>query len=77
MNKPKYLGLVADLMPNIRLMQGFGHFIFRYTTGSMLIRKIYSSAHLIMIVFQFFCILMNLAQNIDEVSELTGKDLFK
>lgn len=72
MNQPKFLGLVADLLPNIRLMQTFGHFIFRYLSGSVLLRKIYSSVHLVLIIFQFFCILMNLAQNTDEVSELTG-----
>lgn len=69
----KYQGLVADLLPNIRLMQGSGHFIFRYVTGPIFIRKIYSSFHLILILFQFLCILMNLAQNTDEVTELTGK----
>lgn len=69
--QPKYLGLVADLLPNIRLMQGFGHFLFRYITGPILIRKIYSSVHLVLLLFQFVCIIMNLAQNTDEVSELT------
>jgi odorant receptor len=72
-NEPKYQGLVADLLPNIRLMQGFGHFIFKYITGPVLIRKIYSFAHLILLVFNFACILANLAANTDEVSELTCK----
>lgn len=71
--QPKYAGLVADLLPNIRLMQTFGHFIFRFITGPVLIRRIYSSVHLFLILFQFLCILMNLAHNTDEVSELTCK----
>lgn len=71
----KYQGLVADLLPNIRLMQGFGHFIFKYVTGPILIRKIYSFAHLALLAFNFGCILANLAANTDEVSELTCKKL--
>lgn len=74
MNQPKYLGLVADLLPNIRLMQGYGHFLFRYISGPVFIRKLYSVFTLLMMIFQFFCILMNLAQNTGEVSELTGKN---
>lgn len=73
MQPAKYAGLVADLMPNIRLMQTFGHFIFRYISGPVLIRRIYSVTHLVLLLFQFMCILMNLAQNTDEVSELTGE----
>lgn len=73
MQEPKYQGLVADMLPNIRLMQGFGHFIFRYISGPVLLRKIYSAAHLFIILFQYVCILMNLAANTDEVSELTCK----
>lgn len=69
--QPKYLGLVSDLLPNIRLMQTFAHFIFRYVTGPILIRKVYSTITLVLILFQFVCILMNLALNTDEVSELT------
>lgn len=71
MQPVKYVGLVADLMPNIRLMQTFGHFIFRYVSGPVLIRRIYSAVHLVLLMFQFLCLLMNLAQNTDEVSELT------
>lgn len=73
MQEPKYQGLVADMLPNIRLMQGFGHFIFKYITGPVLLRKIYSNVHLAIILFQFVCIVMNLAANTDEVSELTCK----
>lgn len=70
---PKYQGLVADLLPNIRIMQTIGHFIFRYVTGPILIRKLYSAMHLFLVLFQFVCIMINLGQNTDEVSELTGK----
>jgi odorant receptor len=71
--QPKYQGLVADLLPNIRLMQAFGHFIFRYVSGPILIRKIYSCAHLFLLLFNFACILVNLAATTNEVSELTCK----
>jgi odorant receptor len=69
--QPRYLGLVADLLPNIRLMQAFGHFIFRYVPGPMFIRKLYSTMHLGLIVFQFAGIVTNMVQNSDEVTELT------
>lgn len=73
--QPKYLGLVADLMPNIRLMQAAGHFLFKYVSGPIFIRKVYSSTHLVLILFQFFMILMNLAKNTDEVNELTANTI--
>lgn len=72
--QPRYLGLVGDLLPNIRLMQTFGHFIFRYVSGPMLLRKIYSTVHLVLMIFQFFGIVFNLMKNTDEVSELTGNE---
>ncbi|XP_050069771.1 odorant receptor coreceptor [Anopheles maculipalpis] len=71
----KYVGLVADLMPNIRLMQASGHFLFRYVTGPILIRKIYSWWTLIMVLMQFFAILGNLASNADDVNELTANTI--
>ncbi|CRK97298.1 CLUMA_CG010693, isoform A [Clunio marinus] len=71
----KYVGLVSDLLPNIRLMQGFGHFIFKYINGPIFLRKVYSSVHLVLLLFQFLCILLNLAQNTDEVSELTANTI--
>lgn len=33
MGKIKTQGLVSDLMPNIKLMQMVGHFLFNYTDG--------------------------------------------
>ncbi|XP_050090058.1 odorant receptor coreceptor [Anopheles aquasalis] len=71
----KYVGLVADLMPNIRLMQASGHFLFRYVTGPILIRKLYSWWTLIMVLMQFFAILGNLATNADDVNELTANTI--
>lgn len=71
----KYVGLVADLMPNIRLMQASGHFLFRYVTGPILIRKVYSWWTLAMVLMQFFAILGNLATNADDVNELTANTI--
>lgn len=71
----KYVGLVADLMPNIRLMQGFGLFIFKYTGGSMILKKIYACTHLFLFLFQFACIALNLVQNTDDVNELTANTI--
>lgn len=68
----KYTGLVADLMPNIRLMQAFGNFIFKYSSTSVLIRKIYAGANLSMFLLQFFLIMINMALNTSEVNELTA-----
>lgn len=69
--QPRYQGLVADLLPNIRIMQAIGHFIFRYVTGPILIRKLYSWAHMILFLMQYLFILTNLIKNTNEVSELT------
>lgn len=33
MTKVKHQGLVSDLMPNIKLMQMAGHFLFNYHEG--------------------------------------------
>lgn len=71
----KYTGLVADLMPNIRLMQGVGHFLFRYVSGPIFIRKVYSWWNLIMILLQFFSIVGNLMLNTDDVNELTANTI--
>lgn len=53
----KRQGLVADLYPNIRLMQGAGHFMFNYysdNNGALhALRVGYSSIHLVLVLFQF------------------------
>lgn len=58
-------------------MQTSGHFIHKYVSGSVLLRKLYSSIHLILILFQFGCIMVNMGQNTMEVTELTCKIYFK
>lgn len=72
---PRYQGLVADLMPNIRLMETCGHYMFKYVSGPVLIRKLYSNMNLFLILFNFFAILINLFQNTGEVSELTANTI--
>lgn len=43
MMKMKQQGLVADLMPNIRVMKFFGHFVFNYynDNSSKYLHKVY------------------------------------
>lgn len=43
MMKAKQQGLVADLMPNIRIMKTFGHFVFNYydDNSSKYLHKVY------------------------------------
>lgn len=68
----KYQGLVGDLLPNIRWMQGCGHFLFKYTSGPVLIRKIYAGTNYCLCVLQYAFIILNLIQNMDEGNELTA-----
>ncbi|CAH0402862.1 unnamed protein product [Chilo suppressalis] len=79
MAKVKAQGLVSDLMPNIKLMQAAGHFLFNYHSDnsgmSTLLRKIYSSVHAILIVINFLCMAVNMAQYSDEVNELTANTI--
>nr|AJF23826.1 olfactory receptor Orco [Planotortrix octo] len=79
MGKVKTQGLVSDLMPNIKLMQAVGHFLFNYTDEnggmSMLLRKIYASTHAVLIVVNFLCMAVNMAQYSDEVNELTANTI--
>ncbi|XP_046805450.1 odorant receptor coreceptor isoform X1 [Lucilia cuprina] len=71
----KYVGLVADLMPNIKLMKYSGLFMHAFTGGSPLLKKVYSSIHLVLILAQFMFILVNMALNADEVNELSGNTI--
>ncbi|CAG9791289.1 unnamed protein product [Diatraea saccharalis] len=79
MAKVKAQGLVSDLMPNIKLMQAAGHFLFNYHTDnsgmSTLLRKIYASVHAVLIVINFICMAANMAQYSDEVNELTANTI--
>lgn len=72
LQQQKYQGLVADLMPNIRWMQGCGHFLFKYTSGPVLLRKIYSFTHLTLCFLQYAFICVNMGLNMDEGNELTA-----
>ncbi|CAH4027686.1 unnamed protein product [Pieris brassicae] len=78
-NKVKTQGLVSDLMPNIKLMQMAGHFLFNYHSDndgmSTLLRKVYASVHAILIVTQYLCMVANMAQYSDEVNELTANTI--
>lgn len=76
--EPKYTGLVADLLPNIRCMQIAGHFLFNYcSSGSstLFIRKIYSAVNLILVFVQFASMIINMAMNTSEVNELTANTI--
>ncbi|XP_068623291.1 odorant receptor coreceptor [Battus philenor] len=79
MSKVKTQGLVSDLMPNIKLMQMAGHFLFNYYPEnggmSVLLRKIYSSVHAFFIVIQYLSMVANMAQYSDEVNELTANTI--
>lgn len=71
----KYVGLVADLMPNIRIMRFVGHFLHKFSNGPGFISKIYSSANLSFFIFQWVGILINLALNTEDVNELTANTI--
>ncbi|CAH0595199.1 unnamed protein product [Chrysodeixis includens] len=79
MAKVKAQGLVSDLMPNIRLMQAAGHFLFNYHSDNsgmtMLLRKVYASVHAVLIVIHFACMGVNMAQYSEEVNELTANTI--
>jgi odorant receptor len=70
-----YQGLVADLLPNIKLMQASGHFLFRYVDGSVLVQKMYAYFNLAVVLFQFFMIIINMILNTGEVNELTANTI--
>lgn len=71
----KHAGLIADLQPNIRLMRLFGHFMFRFSNGPVLMSKVYSGISLGLMVFQFLTIVINLVMNTDDVNELTANTI--
>ncbi|XP_034828070.1 odorant receptor coreceptor [Maniola hyperantus] len=79
MTKVKTQGLVSDLMPNIKLMQAVGHFLFNYHSEnagmSVLLRKVYSSVHAVLIVAHYLCMAVNMAKYSEEVNELTANTI--
>ncbi|XP_066148836.1 odorant receptor coreceptor [Euwallacea fornicatus] len=78
-NKFKVAGLVADLMPNIRLIQASGHFMFNYyadNSGSLHILRLgYSCMHLFMVLLQYGCIFGNLIKEKDNVNYLAANTI--
>ncbi|XP_012273699.1 odorant receptor coreceptor [Orussus abietinus] len=79
MMKFKQQGLVADLMPNIRIMQYTGHFMFNYYNdagGSIkFIHKIFCSVHLFLILLQFALCGVNLLFESGDVDDLTANTI--
>ncbi|XP_060533774.1 odorant receptor coreceptor [Cylas formicarius] len=79
MNKFKVVGLVADLMPNIRLIQGSGHFMFNYyadnSSGMHSLRLGYSCLNLVLILVQFGCMFGNLVAEKDNVNDLAANTI--
>lgn len=47
MTKIKTQGLVSDLMPNIKLMQLSGHFLFNYHSGKTFNDFFYQFSHIV------------------------------
>nr|ALX17413.1 Orco [Pediculus humanus] len=79
MGKYKPHGLVADLWPNVRLMQLSGHFLFEYHDNNsainVLARKIYSWVHLVLILINYSAIIANLAMESDDVNALAANSI--
>lgn len=75
MTQNKYSGLVADLMPNIRLMRLVGHYFFRFDPSSAFISKLYSTMHLCFFLMQYVFLIINMATNTSEVNELTANTI--
>ncbi|KAF5284268.1 hypothetical protein FQR65_LT00269 [Abscondita terminalis] len=77
--KFKKAGLVADLFPNIKLMQGVGHFLFNYhsETGGAVhgLRVMYSSVHLVLLLAQFGFTFGNLVVESDDVNDLAANTI--
>lgn len=75
MTENKYSGLVADLLPNIQLMKIVGHYFFRFSSGSTMLSKLYSTMHLLLFLVQYVFLIVNLAMNTSEVNELTANTI--
>nr|ULR56389.1 odorant co-receptor [Leptopilina drosophilae] len=76
MMKFKQQGLVSDLMPNLRLMQISGHFMFNYYgDAKKFAHKIYCSVHFFLILIQFGCMAFNLVLESGDVDDLTANTI--
>ncbi|XP_026473065.1 odorant receptor coreceptor [Ctenocephalides felis] len=72
----KYAGLVADLLPNARLMQFAGLFLFRYSNQSTVqLRRAYALVHLFLLIMQYGSLFANLATHTGDVAELTANTI--
>nr|AKC58535.1 odorant co-receptor [Anomala corpulenta] len=72
-------GLVADLIPNIKLMQFSGHFMLNYyaeTTGAVhTLRLGFCFGHLFLLLLQFGFTFGNLVQQSDDVNDLAANTI--
>ncbi|KAM0734303.1 Odorant receptor coreceptor, partial [Formica fusca] len=70
-------GLVADLMPNIRVMKMFGHFVFNYydDNSSKYLHKIYCCVNLFLLLLQFGLCAVNLIIESADVDDLTANTI--
>ncbi|XP_022907054.2 odorant receptor coreceptor [Onthophagus taurus] len=75
----KVTGLVADLMPNIRLMQASGHFMLNYyadNSGALhTLRLGYCFMHLFLVLLQYGFTFGNLVQESDDVNDLAANTI--
>lgn len=67
----QYAGLVADLLPNIRIMQTLGLFLHKLSDSPGFHKNLYSCMHLGLFFFQFGAMALNLSRNTGDVNELT------
>lgn len=71
----QYTGLVADLMPNIRIMQTLGLFLHKLAASDSFTKTMYSFVHVFLFIFQFAAMAVNLAKNTGDVNELTANTI--
>ncbi|KAJ8676435.1 hypothetical protein QAD02_012222, partial [Eretmocerus hayati] len=76
MKSTKYQGLVLDLLPNIRVMQSVGHWLFNYYSDAIKFpHRIYCPITLFLIIVQFIFMVMNLIKEIDDNDDLTANTI--
>ncbi|KAK6620640.1 hypothetical protein RUM43_010935 [Polyplax serrata] len=79
MGKFRAHGLVADLWPNIRLLQLSGHFLHNYhennSANNVFFRRMYSCVHLVLVLVNFAAIIINLAIESDDVNSLAANSI--
>ncbi|KAL0132809.1 hypothetical protein PUN28_000493 [Cardiocondyla obscurior] len=77
MMKMKQQGLVADLMPNIRVMKMFGHFVFNYydDSSSKYLHKVFCCVNLFLLLLQFGLCAVNLIIESADVDDLTANTI--